>query len=103
MNITHPRFGKILFPTRVLYIFLASGCAIILVSLMWYLMNDVVVKMANIIITQFEGTPAAIDSDAHTFLSNIWSYFLVIFTFGILIWGYVYAQRTSERGGYYYG
>lgn len=91
---------KPLFPkVNMLYLYLVCGCAILVVSLVWYLMNSVTLEVMEIILTAY---PDDIDSDVHTFLSNFWAWFLILFTVGLLIYAFVFSQKQRAYG-YGYG
>jgi len=87
-------------PHRVLYVFSVILTALFIMGFLWFALWSGVTSVRSAIassMNQYDiaNTTYSTYELSDTFLNNMWTYFLVIFIFGILCYVFIYAQRKN--------
>lgn len=89
-------------PVRAIYVYAVILVSLFIMGFLWVIFNAVVVPLQAGISTAMSPYNVANTSYqnyvlADTFMTNLWTYILVLFVLGLLLWVYHYSQR--ERAG----
>jgi len=87
-------------PHRVLYVYAIILTALFITGFLWFALWSGVTSIRAAIATSMNqydiaNTTYQTFELADTFLNNMWTYFLVIFVFGILAYVFIYGQRKN--------
>jgi hypothetical protein len=69
--------------------------------MIWFIMDNIVlsVQTAGVSVAQSIGSNTARYNLINTFITNVWTYFLVLGLMGLSYWVYIYTQRKSASEG----
>lgn len=84
-------------PVRVLYIWFLVAISIVVMAFMWYGFHTVMAQVATVsreAAIAMETNSSTYDA-VDTFFTNIDTWFLVIFLFGIALFAYSYSQKRG--------
>ncbi len=92
--------------TRILYVFGVALVFLFLFGFLWVVMYNVFVPLQTSVLSSMSqydvaNTSYAAFEVADVFLTNLWTYFLILGVLALLYWVWVYSQRKNVQGRYY--
>lgn len=92
-------------PFQILYQTAVVLVALFLMAFLWFALNAAVSSvragiLSGMVQYDVENSTYSNFVLADTFMTNIWTFFLVILVFGLLYWAYIYSMRKGVSVGY---
>ncbi len=83
--------------TRVIYVYAVVIISLMLMAIFWFIFQQIVeaVQVAGRTLANNFGSTSPTYTQADLFMTNIFTYFLVLMLIGMTYWAYIYSQRKG--------
>jgi hypothetical protein len=83
--------------TRVIYVYAVVIISLMLMAIFWFIFQQIVeaIQISSRSLANSFGSTSPTYTLADQFISNIFTYFLVLMLIGMTYWAYIYSQRKG--------